>query len=146
MTMNCICETKKQKNIYRLLCVIFAVIDCLLLCLVCVIMNTETEKPTQTIEEKPRNVVLKFEEQPEVGNDILCYDPFTGHVYSCFERSDGNVQLRINPEGNYCISLLIERNDFYEMQIQKQTGRTDSDGIDTADSSLHADCNGDLSR
>lgn len=107
---NCSCETKKQKNIYRLLCVIFAVIDCLLLCLVCVMMNTEAEKPTQAIEEKTHSVVLGFEEQPEVGNDIMCFDPITGHVYSCFERSDGNVQIRINPEGNRVIWLYLERN------------------------------------
>lgn len=105
---NCICETKKQKNIYRVLCVTFAVIDCLLLCLICVMMNTETEKPAQIIEEKPSRVVLEFEGQPEVGNDIMCFDPITGHVYSCFERSDGNVQIRINPEGNRVIWLFID--------------------------------------
>lgn len=46
--------------------------------------------------------------QPPVEDDILCYDYATGHVYSCFVRDDGNVQLRINPEGNLVIAKLIE--------------------------------------
>lgn len=100
---NCICETKKQKNIYRLLCVIFAVIDCLLLGLICVIISMTSEKT-----EEKTSVNMVFEGQPEVGNDIMCFDPITGHVYSCFERSDGNFQIRINPEGNRVIWLFID--------------------------------------
>lgn len=59
----------------------------------------------EAIENQPTYVE---QTQPAVEDDILCYDYATGHVYKCFKRDDGNVQLRINPEGNLVIAKLIE--------------------------------------
>lgn len=97
------CKDAMIAKKYRILCVLFALIDCLLLGLICVIISMTSGKT-----EEKTSVNMVFEEQPEVGNDIMCFDPITGHVYSCFERSDGNVQIRINPEGSRVIWLFIE--------------------------------------
>lgn len=59
----------------------------------------------EAIEDQPAYIE---QTQPPVEDDILCYDYATGHVYSAFVRDDGNVQLRINPEGNLVIAKLIE--------------------------------------
>lgn len=72
--------------------------------LVCGLRSVQ-DKILDAIEDKPTYVE---QTQPPVEDDILCYDFATGHVYSCFVRDDGNVQLRINPEGNLVIAKLIE--------------------------------------
>ena len=70
-----------------------------------VVVGYCTDKILEAIEDQPTYVE---QTQPPVEDDILCYDYATGHVYSAFVRDDGNVQLRINPEGNLVIAKLIE--------------------------------------
>lgn len=68
-------------------------------------LRSVQDKILEAIEDQPAYVE---QTQPPVEDDILCYDFATGHVYSAFVRDDGNVQLRINPEGNLVIAKLIE--------------------------------------
>lgn len=97
-------RTQKQLSIYRVLSISFALVCCLLLLCICVMMNQDSE-----YQRYP--VALVFEQQPDVGQDRLCFDPATGHVYSCFVRTDGNFQIRINPEENRVIAYYIERDE-----------------------------------
>lgn len=95
---------QKQLNIYRVLSIAFALVCCLLLLCICAMINQDSK-----YQRYP--VALVFEKQPDVEQDRLCFDPATGHVYSCFERTDGNLQIRINPEENRVISYYIERDE-----------------------------------
>lgn len=90
------------------------VVLAILLVITFIIVSTDDKEQKQdpVIERSYEPV-----EQPSVGNDILCIDPATGHVYSCFIREDGNVQLRINPEGNLVIAYMLEDNDFVQQVI-----------------------------
>lgn len=77
-------------------------------------------KPSQPIEQERERLIelicesTQTEEciahcnHPPVGDDVLCYDYARGLVYSGFIREDGNVQLRINPEGNLVIVSIME--------------------------------------
>lgn len=72
---------------------------------ICFCLKSSENTILEAIENQPTYVE---QTQPAVEDDILCYDFATGHVYKCFKRDDGNVQLRINPEGNRVIAKLIE--------------------------------------
>ena len=68
-------------------------------------------------KELNKPYVAEFEEQPFVANDILCFNPALGHVYSCFPREDGHVQIRINPEGNWIITQTLDNSEYIEQLI-----------------------------
>ena len=58
--------------------------------------------------------------QPPIEEDLLCYDYATGNVYKCFTREDGNIQLRINPEGNLVIARTIETEEYKKIVEEQQ--------------------------
>ena len=39
---------------------------------------------------------------------ILCVDRALGVVYSCFENEQGNIEIKINPEGNRVIAGTVD--------------------------------------
>jgi hypothetical protein len=39
---------------------------------------------------------------------ILCIDRALGVVYSCFENEQGNIEIKINPEGNRVIAGTVD--------------------------------------
>lgn len=39
---------------------------------------------------------------------ILCIDRALGVVYSCFENAQGNIEIKINPEGNRVIAGTVD--------------------------------------
>lgn len=49
--------------------------------------------------------------QPDVADDLLCYDYVNGCVYTCYYIEDGNVQLRINPEGNLVFAQTLNYDE-----------------------------------
>ena len=106
----------KIENIKRI-GIAFSVIAGILLCFSCCVIWLFQNQKTET-----KGIYL--EEQPPIYEDILCYDPVTGNIYSCFKRTDGNVQLRINPEGNRCVFSFVENCDDFVQEIISEEGAT----------------------
>lgn len=50
----------------------------------------------------------EFFQQRHNEQNILCIDRALGLVYSCFENENGNIEIKINPEGNRVIAGTVD--------------------------------------
>ena len=55
--------------------------------------------------------VLSKPSEPET---IRCYDPVYGVVYGCEVREDGDIEIKINPEGNRVIVGVCDKDPRYK--------------------------------
>lgn len=56
-------------------------------------------------------VMLQEPSEPE---QIRCYDHVYGFVYGCEVREDGDIEIRINEDGNRVIVGLCEKDPRYK--------------------------------
>ena len=55
--------------------------------------------------------MMRDDAEPEL---IRCYDRVYGVVYGCEVREDGDIEIRINPEGNRVIVGTCEKDPRYK--------------------------------
>lgn len=84
--------------------------------------EVETTKMPETTE-----LTIEGATQPDVENDILCYDYVNGCAYSCYYKEDGNVQLRINPEGNLVFSKVLSLDEMEPGSIADEAEQVDAE-------------------
>ena len=100
-----------MKNLYKTLCIIFAGLDLFMFACIGSMLYVWAERESEPCTCAACEIlseVVEVAAQPSVGDDVLCYDYARGLVYSGFFRDDGDIQLRINPEGNLVIVSTIE--------------------------------------
>lgn len=112
-----------KKVTYVCICLILVLDFILFACCgaLAIIVEQKTLNENTCSTCKMLSEVVDSAKQPSVEEDLLCYDYTRGLVYKCFVRDDGNIQLRINEEGNLIIAKTIETAESRIIRNEEKT-------------------------